>query len=101
MRKILLLIAAWPLAGQTPGANQAPPAQAPVASAPAQTTGTAASQQSPAPQNENWLTGWVDAGYRWSTGPNGSLETYRSVVDLGAGPKLVGTDFTIIDPRKR
>jgi hypothetical protein len=31
----------------------------------------------------------------------GSFDTYRSVVNLGSGPKLLGADFTIIDPRRR
>jgi hypothetical protein len=107
MRKILLFIAAWPVAAQTQSANPAPAAQAQAqiqaqpASAPSQPGGAATPQQSPVPQTENWLTGWIDVGYRWSTGPDGSLETYRSVVDLGAGPKLVGTDFTITAPHKR
>ena len=37
----------------------------------------------------------------WRTGVNGSLETYRSIVNLGSGPKLFGADFTLIDPKKR
>lgn len=31
----------------------------------------------------------------------GSLNTYRSVVDLGSGPKLLRTEFTILDPKSR
>ncbi len=31
----------------------------------------------------------------------GSNDTYRSVVNLGGGPRLFGLDFTIIDPKKR
>ncbi len=86
MKPALLIALGLPLMAQNP----ASPAQA--ATAPA---------ESPVPVRENWLTGWVELGYRWNTGPAGSLETYRSVVDLGAGPKLVGTDFTILDPKRR
>jgi hypothetical protein len=50
---------------------------------------------------QEWLTGSVDLGYRWRTDVAGSFNTYRSVVNLGEGPKLFGTDFTIIDPSKR
>uniref|UniRef100_UPI0015D8E620 MtrB/PioB family outer membrane beta-barrel protein n=1 Tax=Nevskia soli TaxID=418856 RepID=UPI0015D8E620 len=50
---------------------------------------------------ENWLTGSIDLGYRWQTGVGGSFDTYRSIVDLGSGPKLVGADFTITDPKHR
>ena len=31
----------------------------------------------------------------------GSNDDYRSVVNLGSGPRLFGLDFTIIDPKKR
>ena len=53
----------------------------------------------PAPV-ENWLTGSVDFGYRWVSDA-GNFQAYRSVVNLGEGPKLTGMDFTILDPKKR
>ena len=56
---------------------------------------------SPVPSIAPDLSGWIDIGYRFSTGVNGSLETYRSIVNLGTGPKLFGADFTLIDPKKR
>ncbi len=56
---------------------------------------------SPVPSAENWLTGSIDLGYRWRTGVGGSLDTYRSIVDLGSGPKLLGADFTLTDPKHR
>ena len=34
-------------------------------------------------------------------GPGGSLETFRGIVNLGQGPKLIGLDFTITDPHHR
>ena len=57
--------------------------------------------ESPVPAAEPALTGWVDVGYRWRTNVAGSFETYRSIVNLGAGPKLFGAEFTLIDPKKR
>src|ERR1019366_4035601 len=45
--------------------------------------------------------GTFDVGERWLTGVGGSLDTYRSVVNLGSGPKLIGADFTILDPKRR
>ena len=62
---------------------------------------TPAATPSPVPSTEPEITGWIDFGYRWRSSLNGSLETYRSVVDLGAGPKLFGADFTVLDPHKR
>src|ERR1019366_4768454 len=56
---------------------------------------------SPAPSSEQWLTGSFDFGYRWIDDLRGSTATYRSIVNLGSGPKLTGLDFTITDPKHR
>src|ERR1035438_4838808 len=56
---------------------------------------------SPAPSSEQWLTGSFDFGYRWVDDLRGSTATYRSIVNLGEGPKLTGLDFTITDPKHR
>src|SRR5260370_42525440 len=56
---------------------------------------------SPVPTPETKLTGWVDFGYRWQTGVGGSLDTYRTFVNLGSGPKLLGAEFTLTDPKSR
>jgi hypothetical protein len=76
------------LLAQTPATPAAVPAAPPAAT------------PSPVPVDESWLTGYIDLGYRW-TGVGGSLDTYRSIVDLGSGPKLLGTDFTIRDAKHR
>jgi hypothetical protein len=74
-------------------------AQAPAAA------GSAATKQdtanSPVPATEGWLTGWIDLGYRWRTDIGGSFDTYRSFLDLGSGPKLLGAEFTLEDPKHR
>jgi len=92
MRILLAALVCFPLVAQTP-----PPA-APVAAPPA---AAAAPPTATPPAAEPDITGWVDFGYRWTSGIGGSLETYRSVVNLGAGPKLFGADFTVVDPDKR
>lgn len=80
MKRLLLLIAsASALLAQTP------PAPAP------------AVETSPVPAEQPVLSGYIDLGYRWETGVYGSNATYRSVVDLGSGPKLLGADFTILN----
>ena len=56
---------------------------------------------SPVPSSENWVNGWVEIGYRWTTDVAGSFDTYRSIVNLGDGPKLLGTEFTVTDPKHR
>ena len=61
----------------------------------------AAAAESPVPAAGNWLTGSVDIGYRWAFAVHGSYPEYRSTVNLGAGPRLIGLDFTISDPNKR
>src|SRR6516165_7022861 len=58
--------------------------------------------QSPAPQPaEPVLSGSIDLGYRWRSNVGGSYDTYRSIVNLGSGPKLLGADFTLTDPKHR
>lgn len=89
-----LACAAFPWTGKAQ--DQPAPAQAP-----AQTT-SASAAPSPAPSTgSDWFSGWFEVGYRWDSGVGGSLETYRSFVNLGAGPKLLGTEFTITDPKHR
>jgi hypothetical protein len=92
MRYLLALILIVPALAQQPAPPAKPDDQA--AAAPAKT-------ESPAPAAaEDWLTGSVDFGYRWVTDA-GNFQSYRSVVNLGQGPKLTGLDFTIQDPKKR
>jgi hypothetical protein len=66
-----------------------------------QQAGTTTDTTSPVPTSEPILTGWVDLGYRWRTDVGGSFDAYRSIIDLGSGPKLFGTEFTIADPKHR
>jgi len=94
MRLFLALLVAVPALAQAPAASSA----APPAPAPAKTEETA---PSPAPSTDQWLTGTLEVGYRSTTGVGGSLESYRSLIDLGEGPKLLDLDFTIVDPKKR
>jgi hypothetical protein len=56
-----------------------------------------APEEKPVPA-ERSLTGSVDLGYRWISGVGGSFDTYRSIVDLGEGPKLFGVDLTLAQP---
>jgi hypothetical protein len=79
-----LLLIVVPLAAQTPDPQPA-----------------AAETPSPVPSGESWLTGSIDVGYRWRTDVGGSFDTYRSIVNLGSGPKLLGADFTLTDPTHR
>ena len=65
------------------------------------TASSAGTTGSPVPNTESSLTGWIDLGYRWVSATGGSFNTYRSFVNLGSGPKLLGTEFTLVDPRHR
>ncbi len=56
---------------------------------------TEAQAATAAPSTESWISGYVDVGYRWVTDVGGSYEQYRSVVNLGEGPKLFGFDLTL------
>lgn len=69
---------------------------------PADTAQGAAAAENPAPAaTEPWITGSVDLGYRFRTNLNGSSPTYQSIVDLSPGLRLLGVDFTIVDPKHR
>ena len=77
MKNFLLLLMALPLAAQAPQ-EKAPPAEP-----------------------EPWLSGTLDVGYRWVGKVGGDFNTYRSVVNLGEGPKLFGADLTLEGPSRR
>ncbi len=102
----LMVVTAW---AQAP-ASDAPPAKpdekAAATPAPAGETAPAPAKAdeaaaNPVPPADEWLTGDIDLGYRFRTDVRGSLDTYRSVVDLPAGPRVFGFSFTIEDPKKR
>ena len=89
---VIFFASALTLLAQTP-----PVAAPPAAPAPA----PAAAAATPVPAEQPNFSGYIDLGYRWETGVYGSNSTYRSIVDLGSGPKLLGTEFTILNPNKR
>ncbi len=80
------------------------PQPAPAQPAAAQPAPAPAAQPAPAPAapaGESWFNGWFEVGYRWRGDVSGSFNTYRTMVDLGSGPKLLGTEFTLTDPKHR
>ncbi len=85
MKAWILLLAALPLAAQD--ATQAA----------AQDTNAVP----PSTQPGETLTGSVDLGYRWFSGAGGSMETYRSVVDIGSGVRLLGLDLSLESAAKK
>jgi hypothetical protein len=118
MRLLLIIASLLPLAAQAPVPPKAPdtaatpksdtaqapaPPAAPAAKAETKPDTAAAtkSDASPVPVEESWLAGSIDAGYRRQSGVGGSFDTYRSIVNLGSGPKLLGADFTLLDPKHR
>ena len=97
MKTLLFLLGSFPLLAQQPAAPATTAATSPVPAAPA----APSDAPSPVPSTEPALTGWIDLGYRWGTGVGGSFDTYRSIINLGSGPKFLGTDFTLTDPKHR
>jgi hypothetical protein len=90
--RLFLALMVVPLLAQPQPAPAPAPAVAAAAASPAAT---------PAPSAETWFTGYIDLGYTWRTGVGGSFDAYRSIVNLGSGPKLIGAEFTIFDPKHR
>ncbi len=82
-------------------AQDQPAQPTPAPATPPATPPASAEAASPVPPAESWLTGSVDLGYRWLTGVGGSFDTYRSIINLGSGPKLLGADFSLTDPKHR
>jgi hypothetical protein len=66
--------------------------QKPADQAPAATSEPAAAEKTP---RDTGFEGYVEAGYRWVDFVGGSFDSYRSVVNLGEGPKLLNLDGTI------
>jgi hypothetical protein len=101
MKILYALLFALPLAAQEPAAAPKPAEpQETQAAKPEEPKPAETKAEQPAPSAEKWITGDVDFGYRWVT-QGGDFNTYRSVVNLGEGPKLFGVDLTIQPPSKR
>src|SRR5580658_2614332 len=86
---------------QTPPPASVPPAAGAAPAAAPATATPASAATSPVPSSEAVFTGWIDFGYTWRSDVAGSLDAYRSFVNLGSGPKLIGTEFTLTDPKHR
>lgn len=69
--------------------------------------GVCAQEPSPAPEVANpaatqpIASGSVDFGYRWTSDVGGNFNAWRSVVNLGEGPRLFSLDLTLDNPAKR
>src|ERR1051326_8336937 len=83
MRMLFVLSLALPLLAQEP---QKPAEQA------GGSTSATATDVTP---RDTGIEGYIDTGYRWVDFRGGSFDTYRSVVNLGEGPKLFDVDALI------
>ncbi len=92
---LLLLVPTW---AQEPAQDAPKPAQEPAK--PAEQPAPAAATPA-APVGEGWLQGSLEVGYRWIPNIDGNFNAYRSVVNLGEGPKLLDADFSILNSSKR
>ena len=100
---VFVLVFCLPLAGQEPAKPGAAKPEAPQAPSEAKPAAPAAEgapgAESPVPVTEKAVQGSVDVGYRWRSDVRGNFQSYRSVVDLGEGPKLLNLDFTFQSKR--
>jgi hypothetical protein len=100
MRLVFVLVSLLPLGAQQPPAASAPPDTKTDAKVETKAE-TKKETAPPAPAEESRLTGSIDFGYRWRSGVGGSFDSYRSLVNLGSGPKLLGTEFTVLGLKNR
>lgn len=101
MKYVLSFLIALPLAAQQPAPQPEKPAEkqeAPAAKPEEQKPAAAPAETANA---EKWLTGSVDVGARFLTDIKGDLNTYRSVVNLGEGLRLLGLDLSLQEPSRR
>jgi hypothetical protein len=104
MRILTILFLAGSLAAQDaakPADQAAKPADQTTPAAPASPVSSPAPAPPAAPSGEGWLEGSFEVGYRWIPNITGNRDAYRSVVNLGEGPKLLDADFTVRDPNRR
>lgn len=113
MKRIALLLI---LAAAFAFAAQGPPKEATQANKPEETAGPAAAQaaqpeakpetkadapaaaDASAPAKEKMLEGTIDVGERWVSTVGGDMNTYRSIVNLGSGPRVVNVDLKFDPP---
>jgi hypothetical protein len=50
------------------------------------------------PTKEKMLEGVIDVGERWVSTVGGDMNTYRSIVNLGSGPRVVNVDLRLLPP---
>ena len=93
-RRTLVLLMAAALAS----AQEKKPAEEPK---PVQEPAQEAAAESPTPVREKRFTSTIDLGYRFLTDIQGDQNTYRSLVNLGEGPKLLGWDIVVEDPSRK
>ncbi len=46
------------------------------------------------------MSGSIEVGYRWLGTLHGNENAYRSVVNLGEGPRLLSFDFHYLAPKR-
>jgi len=102
MRRLLfLMLCARLFAGQPDDPSATDPQAGTAAPPPAAAAKTQAPDNSsaqPAQPDQSNISGSIDIGYRDRSGVAGSMDTYRSVVNLGSGAKIFGADLVLINP---
>lgn len=62
--------------------------------------GKSAPTDAAAPAKEKMIEGTIDLGARWVSQPGGDMDTYRSIVNLASGLRLVNLDLKFDPPPK-
>lgn len=84
---------------QKPDEKQAAPAPSAGTEAKSEAkTDAPAAADAAASTKEKMLDGVIDIGARWVSGVGGDMNTFRSIVNLGSGPRVVNVDLKLIPP---
>lgn len=98
MKRLLLLFAALLVNGQEPAKPEAAKPEEAKKEEPKKEESKKESPSAAEPDTGEPKTGGsVDLGYRWNSNVTGSLDTYRSIINLGEGPRVLGFAYSLYE----
>jgi hypothetical protein len=101
MRLLIVFLGLLPLLAQEPAKPAEEPKTEAQETTEAKPADAAPSEETATPAGDRTTTGYIDFGFRWVPDIAGNLDAYRTVVNLGQGPKLFNFDYAVQNPGGR